>query len=347
MLKQLFKSVLLVAAALLMVGCINAQTNVSMYGDEQWSGVQAIQLAPEMVTMMEQSSEDTSVDTADIDDWLSNAEQAGGRSDIQVSFNEVKGEDGSQSYVLSASGTGYQTLNEVFFEGSATISKEVINGQKQITINYDFSDSGGDEQALTPEEEATQAEMMNSMGLSISFRISGGEIINSNATRVEGSTAVWETPSKINVTLTETPALDPATVALVPPPAGSGFSAAAMEALMDSISEEMASSTAGDDTGLTTQDSETATGVDSETSTSGPMDEATNTATTDPTADDVTLIANDSSDTAPAESEANLPSSGGELTDQSVTTQFVLSLFFVVMLLGGSALLGSRKRPNA
>jgi hypothetical protein len=133
MIKQLLQSLGLLTIIVLVSGCMNAQTNLSLYGNEQWSGVQAIQIAPEMVAMMEESGEDSTVDTADIDEWLSNAEQAGIRDDIQVSFNEVKGEDGSQSYVLSASGTGYQSLNEIFFEGTANITTETVNGQKQVT----------------------------------------------------------------------------------------------------------------------------------------------------------------------------------------------------------------------
>jgi hypothetical protein len=348
MIKQLLQSLGLLTIIVLVSGCMNAQTNLSLYGNEQWSGVQAIQIAPEMVAMMEESGEDSTVDTADIDEWLSNAEQAGIRDDIQVSFNEVKGEDGSQSYVLSASGTGYQSLNEIFFEGTANITTETVNGQKQVTINYMFSDSSAEDQDLSPEEQAMQAEMMKSMGLGISFRISGGEIINSNATRVDGNTAIWETPTEINITLTEAPSFNPDTIALVPPAADSGFSEATLEALMGAMAEDMAVADSSDasSSGTSTESatsgdnrSETTATDQSETISEQPVTSA------DPeTTDNVTLLASDSDEAAsPTDTEANLPSSGGELTPQESPIILLLGLIFIIII-GGSAIVGLKRR---
>ena len=84
--------------------------------------------------------------------------------------------------------------------------------------------------------------MLEAFGLSITFRISGGQIISSNASRVEGSTAIWETPDKIEVTLTEAAAFSADTIALVEPPPDSGFSGDVFQSMMESFAEELETS---------------------------------------------------------------------------------------------------------
>ena len=259
---NLFKlsSLGVIVVGILLTGCMSMQSNLALYGEEQWSGAQAMQLSAEFVEMMEQSNTsstqsiegggtfttETSIDTEGLDEWLANAQNVSNSDDLNVSFDEVKGDDGSQSFILQASGQRYETMNQVFFNGEADISVEVVNGQRQVTIRYDFSESSGQtaepQQELTPEEMAMQQQMLEAFGLSLTFRITGGEIISSNATRVEGSTAIWETPTIIEVTLTEAAEFSPDSIALVEPPPGSGFSVQAFESMMESFTEELETS---------------------------------------------------------------------------------------------------------
>jgi hypothetical protein len=249
----------LIVVGILLTGCMSMQSNLALYGEEQWSGVQAMQLSAEFVEMMEQGNTsstqttegggtfttETSIDTEGLDEWLANAQNVSNSDDLNVSFDEVESADGSQSFILQARGQRYETMNQVFFNGEADISVEVVNGQRQVTIHYDFSESSGQtaepQQELTPEEMAMQQQMLEAFGLSITFRITGGEIISSNATRVEGNTAIWETPTIIEVTLTEAAEFSPDSIALVEPPPGSGFSVQAFES-MKSFTEELETS---------------------------------------------------------------------------------------------------------
>jgi hypothetical protein len=89
--------------------------------------------------------------------------------------------DGGARMIGETSGQGFEDMNEGFFDGTATIS---TNDQGHVTISNTYEDM--DELG---------------MGITMNVRISGGEIIDSNADRVEGSTAIWENPSSVEVTL--------------------------------------------------------------------------------------------------------------------------------------------------
>ena len=349
-----FFSVALTVVGLMLAGCINAQTNIGIYGNEQWSGVTALQLSAEFTQMMEEADSggnDMELDSQEVDDWLAQAQKAAGREDLTVDFQESKGEDGSQSYVLSASGQGLNTLNEVFFEGKADISTATVNGQKQITIKHTFSDSAEQPEELTAEELAMQQQMMQAMGIGVSFRISGDQIISGNATRVEGNTAIWENPTQIEVTLTEAAAFAPAMVAVSAPPADAGFSPGAMEALMEGIAAEMAVQSTSESEGepatesSTTTTSETTTKTGSETTppqadntTEQPTANSTGPATQAPNAAPATESA-----AAPTEADANLPNSGDVLPVSSNAAQLAMA-GLMLLTLGGSAAAGLVKR---
>ena len=129
----------IIIMGILLTGCMSMQSNLVLYGEEQWSGVQAMQLSAEFVEMMEQGNtsstqstegggtftSETSIDTEGLDEWLANAQNVSDSDDLNVSFDEVKGADGSQSFILQASGQRYETMNQVFFNGEADISVEV------------------------------------------------------------------------------------------------------------------------------------------------------------------------------------------------------------------------------
>jgi hypothetical protein len=253
--------------ALLLTGCISVQTNVALHGNGSWNGVQAITLSPDFVELMESEGEDLSSDTEGLDEWLQEAQSAGGNANVNASFNEVKGEDGSLSYVLQADGSEYDALNQVLFQGEADISVADVNGQRQVTIRYDAASAteGGGE--TTAAEEEMSAEMLELFGFSIITRISGGEIINHNADRVEGGTAIWETPKLIEVTLTEAISFDPATVA--PQEAPSTGTAPSLATLLTEL-EENAETDATEETASATRTEELTIETPAEESASEP-----------------------------------------------------------------------------
>ena len=246
--------------SILLAGCLNFQTSVAIYGDQQWSGVQAMQISAEFSEMMNQGDSQTtsedgvtvtqSFETDGFDDWLQQAQEASEYSDANVVFDQTEGEDGSQNFILRAEGDGLESMNQVLFGGSATISSEMVGEQRHITIRYVVSDPEGSDasgETLSPQELKQQQEMMAAFGLGIGFRISGGEIISSNASRVEGGTAIWDFPDVIEVTLTEADSFSPETVSLMAPPSGSTFSPEALESMLAGISEGFETSAAGGD----------------------------------------------------------------------------------------------------
>jgi len=378
-----------IVVGILLTGCMNMQSNLALYGEEQWSGVQAMQLSAEFVEMMEQGNtsstqsiegggtftSETSIDTEGLDEWLANAQNVSNSDDLNVSFDEVESADGSQSFILQARGQRYETMNQVFFNGEADISVEVMNGQRQVTIRYDFSESSGQtaesQPELTPEEMAMQQEMLEAFGLSITFRITGGEIISSNATRVEGSTAIWETPTIIEVTLTEAAQFSPDSIALVEPPPGSGFSVQAFESMMESFTEELetsieSSSPSTDTTApAVTEEVSPSTAIEGTTvdSTETELTAETTFPATEPggaelasadtevetetmaTTSASSADASAESVSAPAEAGQALPTSGAVLPAQSSTALLIVAGLMLIALVsaGAATTLTSRK----
>jgi LPXTG-motif cell wall-anchored protein len=100
--------------------------------------------------------------------------------EYEQSFRVKENNDGTATYIINQKGKGYDNLNDALFGGDASISAGKGN---EVTIRYNMSFGE-----------------MSYLDKAI-FKISGSKIIDSNADRVEGSTAIWEDPSSINVTL--------------------------------------------------------------------------------------------------------------------------------------------------
>lgn len=158
-----------IVSGLVLAGC-TAAMDVTILPDEQWEGVVSMDLPAEMVESM-----------GGIDE-LRNQMESEATSDEAFSPEDVRieeTEDGGARIIGEASGQGFDSLNENFFESSATIS---TNEQGHVTINHTYEQQGG-------------------MGLTMIVKLSGSEIIESNADQVEGSTATWTNPSEVRVTL--------------------------------------------------------------------------------------------------------------------------------------------------
>lgn len=333
---------LLAVVGLLLAGCVNVQSNMALYGQEQWSGVQAIQISSDFIQMMEQAKNDPNVtaETQGLDEWLTQAQNAAQLSGTSVDFKEIDGDDGSKTYVLQASGQGYEQLNQIFFEGKADISVSSVNGQRQVTIQYIFENSSSEENApaqeLTPQEQQMQQQMLEAFGLGITFRIAGDQILDSNATRVEGGTAIWENPTSIEVTLTEAAQLNPESIAVADVPAESSFDPQALTAIMQQAVQEIEPTS---DTGAaapqTTQNDSMSTAESGQAET-GPAE--TTTQVTENTAPESEV-----SPAAPTQSDAALPSSGGILPQTEALGPVVLA-GLVLAVLGGGAAVGLRNR---
>jgi hypothetical protein len=158
-----------IVSGLVLAGC-TAAMDVTILPDEQWEGIISMDLPAEMVESM-----------GGIDE-LRDQTESEAMSDEDFSPEDVRieeTENGGARIIGEASGQGFDSLNENFFESSATIS---TNEQGHVTINHTYDQQGG-------------------MGLTMIVKLSGSEIIESNADQVEGSTATWTNPSEVQVTL--------------------------------------------------------------------------------------------------------------------------------------------------
>jgi hypothetical protein len=339
-------------ASLLLTGCVNVQTNIALHAQEQWHGIAAIQISKDFVQLMEQGNTSPtqtteggtitsqfSADTQGLDEWKARVQELDQREDLNVTFEEEKAEDGSLSYIVEGDGQQYAGLNEVFFEGKADISVADVNGQRQVTIRYQPpADATG--QAAAPggsQQPPSQQdlEMMKAFGLGVTYRISGGQIINSNATRVEGNTAIWEFPTTIEITLTEAPEFSPETIALSAPPPSTGFSPEMMQALAEGMAENAEAADPG-----STQSGEATTETTTETS-------ATATESTVTETEGSAGAAPQSPDTpaaAPSGESQNLPASGGILPAQAQTAPAVLASLVLVALVSAGAVTSLSRR---
>ncbi|MCB0191232.1 MAG: hypothetical protein KDJ65_04740 [Anaerolineae bacterium] len=283
--------------------------------------------------MMEDESAETSMDTEGLDDFIQQAEAAADRDDLNVTFEQIEGEDGSLNYLMQADGQNLETLNETFFEGEADISVNEVNGRREITIRADMSDENDGEEPPTAEE----LEMMKSFGIGFTFRISGGEIISSNATRVEGSTAIWEFPSIIEVTLTEAPTFAPETLALQEAPSGE-FSLSALEALAEDMEtmEFDQSTEASRSQSLDTLEVETETSTEiMEPTQETPVDDQATTADAPTDQTDTPMTMTEENDSSPVIAQS-LPASGATLAQQTPLAVLVLSALTLMTLSFGA-----------
>ena len=315
-----------VAVSLLLTGCIGVQTNLAFYGEGQWTGVQAITISPEFVELMESEGTDggeLTTETEGLDEWLQQAQGAAADQSLNVTFDEVTEEDGSLTYVIQADGSQYDTLNEIFFQGEADISVAEVDGQRQITIRYDTSETTEGE--ATPEDEALSAEMMEAFGFRIITRISGGNIISHNADRVEGNTAFWDTPGLVEITLTEAAIFDTGTLAPQDMQLGSGSS---LTTLLEGLEQSAENATTETTSESTTESTETT--AESTDSTAATQETATESA--------------DDTATTPATEGDALPVSGAILPDGSSAASLIFAGLVLISLVGAGAVTATLHR---
>jgi len=157
---------------LLLAGC-TVEMDVTVLQDEQWEAVGSMEIPPEMAEAMggiegvkEQMEEDD-------DEGIFNSGEA----------RVEETSDGGIRIIGETSGQGFEKLNEDTFDGNATIT---TNDQGHVTISNTYEQDTSD----------------INMGITTIIKVTGNEIIQSNANRVEGGTAIWENPNgTIEVTL--------------------------------------------------------------------------------------------------------------------------------------------------
>lgn len=148
----------------LLAGC-TVEQNITILPEEQWELGVSVELPPEAVEQM-----------GGIEEIRRQAEES---EDSPENFSIEERGDGSVVMGGTSSGQGFENLNNEAFDGSAEIT---TNADGSVSIAWTVEDPG-------------------MMGITMIIRITGAEIIDSNADEVEGSTAIWNNPSQVNVTL--------------------------------------------------------------------------------------------------------------------------------------------------
>jgi hypothetical protein len=167
-----FLGLLAIAALLLLAGCGTMDTEVTFYQGERWQTIMEVYLLPATVSMMggEAGLE------AEMERSMPEVED----EKVEFSWEKERHEDGGVTYRFTMKGEDWDQLNEVIFDGQATITKDESG---QVHLSY---------------------YTMGNIGFARTvLRLRGGKIISSNADRVEGDTAIWIDPSQVEVVLTE------------------------------------------------------------------------------------------------------------------------------------------------
>jgi hypothetical protein len=124
--------------------------------------------------------------------------------------------NGETTYNLSVNGEDFQSLADWGLGGK---SKELLNAlgpqyQPQVsmlvnTVTLEKLQDGKYHLSITP-----SSQMKNVPNFGTTITLNAGEIIQSNAIRVNGGTAIWRNPTLIDVTFIPAPTVNLATAAL-------------------------------------------------------------------------------------------------------------------------------------
>ena len=340
-----------ISLAILLTGCVSQQQIVFLENAE-WLAVQTLTL----------SAEDQQDQNPIITGWIDLFQQMHDRPDMESVFETIQGEDGSVTYLLVVRATGYNKLEETLLGANRPITFRMVNGERQITI----AEQG------TVESSGGEDAMGDDVGGQI--RIIGGQIIESNATRIENdNTAIWETGPffnsssdvfTVNVTLTEVESFSPDMIVLTRPPAN--VEAAMRDALniimppteTTTTSELSESSELPSDSSTTAESSEVAESTEvadptpeistevaePDSTTSTEVAEAEDSATiAEPSVEIEIVTDSDDGVEAPTVTDNTLPASGAIVTP---STSSLTLLFASMLLIGliGAGLLTFRDR---
>lgn len=168
-----------VAACLPFLTLESADTRVSLLTGEHWEASIEVAL----------SQDDALLFTSQIEQALSQAAADLRSQGVEAEWKRTRSTgDDVVVYVLSGKGQGLDSLNAAFFDGKATLYPEIESNQRQIVFQYQPQES-----ALPQARRQT-------------FTLTGGKIISSNGTQLDGRTVTWVNPtSTIRAVLTEKP----------------------------------------------------------------------------------------------------------------------------------------------
>lgn len=168
----------LLTTLFVLTGCAaDIDRTVTFYHDEAWEADMEFDLLEESVALADTTPEELE---ADMVETVAAWEEAGAR----VSW-ETRRDDALLIYAFHIEGVGISLLNEIVFEGKASITIEEIDGRRQIH----FSDR----------VSGIYLEANNN-----TLTLQGGKVISSNGNELNAETVQWVNPGgTLEAVLTE------------------------------------------------------------------------------------------------------------------------------------------------
>lgn len=150
--------VMLLLGALLLSSCgARVEYNVSLYSGERWEAEMRVPVSSAQIAL--------AGGEAEVDAALETSLAEKGQADLE--WEKIREQD-QIIYRLSSQGQGWENLNQEVFDGEATIHEGSHSGE--IYFRFEPLSLGLGEMPL---------------------RLTGKEIVSSNANQVDGGTAIW------------------------------------------------------------------------------------------------------------------------------------------------------------
>lgn len=160
----------LIGLVLVLTGCVHIRQEVTLKANEEWSAKSLVTFPKSTVDQL--GEEGLSGSEEDFEKTTQEAEAKG----IKAHMEMRKESNGDVVYEITMEGKGLALLNESLFDNAAQITL-LDNGH--IKFRYD----------------AGEVTSITSMGGSYTFVLRAGKAYSHNATKVEGSTLIWENPT--------------------------------------------------------------------------------------------------------------------------------------------------------
>lgn len=112
---------------LLLTACGSIEQDVTFYSNERWKAETSVGLSSEQIVM---AGGPAKIETV-LKEEQASAEAAG----ANYRWKREKGDDGNLYYVVNASGEGYGLLNQLVFDGDASIDSVLFEDQEAVRFN--------------------------------------------------------------------------------------------------------------------------------------------------------------------------------------------------------------------
>jgi len=131
--KKIVLGVLLLVLALILSACGVVEQEVTLAKDEKWSAETRLTLDQQTLAL---------INPADIEQKLEAAKADMSSIDVSYKWKKHTNDDGSLTYTINTSGTGYNVLNTAVFDGGASIQTIDEDGTTEFSYTAigDFSD---------------------------------------------------------------------------------------------------------------------------------------------------------------------------------------------------------------